>query len=161
MNAFAQWLCVLSVFNSEHLHFAVSDASIWSDSYCVVTREFHHELWTKKRNLRTWWWSNISRYNRPWKPRRDVMLIAVSFFKLGTNSCASTALTPGKRSALEGCGKSHHHRKLFLYSLLTLFVLHPYLVLCLDCPAFCTFVFTYNTQHKQSCSRGDSNPQSQ
>jgi hypothetical protein len=29
-----------------------------------------------------------------------------------------------------------------------LFVLHPYLLLCLDCPAFCHFVFAHNTtQH--------------
>ena len=33
--------------------------------------------------------------------------------------------------------------------------LHPYLVLCLDCPTFCLFVRTYNTQHKYLCPSGD------
>ena len=38
---------------------------------------------------------------------------------------------------------------------------HSYLFLCLDCSAFCLFVFTYNTQHKHPCPRRDSNPQFQ
>ena len=33
----------------------------------------------------------------------------------------------------------------FLFCILLYSVFHSYLVLCLYCPAFCLFVFTYNT----------------
>ena len=66
----------------------------------------------------------------------------------------------GPRTDLDGCGKSRPTGNYFVFSY-TMFVLHPYLCLCLDCPAFCLLVFTYNTQHKHSCPRRDSKPQPQ
>ena len=45
------------------------------------------------------------------------------------------------------------------YCILLYSVLHPSLFLCLDFPAFCLSVFTYNTQHKHPFPRRYSNPQ--
>ena len=44
---------------------------------------------------------------------------------------------------MNGCGKSRLHRDLFFVFSCTLFVLHPYLFRCLDCPAFCLFVLQH------------------
>ena len=55
-------------------------------------------------------------------------------------------------------GKSRPDRDfLFVFSC-SVFLLHPYLFLCLRCPAFCPSVFTYNTH---PCPQRDSNPKSQ
>jgi hypothetical protein len=68
----------------------------------------------------------------------------------------------GPRAGLDECGKSHPHRDFFFFAFsCTPFVLHPYLCLYPDCPAFCLFVFTYKTQHKHPCPRRVSHPQSQ
>jgi hypothetical protein len=47
------------------------------------------------------------------------------------------------------------------FCILLFSVIHPYLFLCLDCPAFCLFVFTHNTQYKHPWPQRDSNPQPQ
>ena len=51
--------------------------------------------------------------------------------------------------------KTSPHPELFFVFILLHSVLHPYLFLCLDCPAFCLFVFTYKTQQKYPCPRRD------
>ena len=64
----------------------------------------------------------------------------------------------GPRAVLYGCRKYRFYRDFFSCSL---FIIHPYLFLCPDCPGFCLLSLLCNTQHKHPCLRRDSNPQSQ
>jgi hypothetical protein len=57
--------------------------------------------------------------------------------------------------------KNVHATMGFLLFPCTPFVLHPYVCLCLDCPAVCLLPCTYNTQHKHPCPRRDMSPGSQ
>jgi hypothetical protein len=53
--------------------------------------------------------------------------------------------------------KSFSLTKIF-FRILLYSVLHPYLFLCRDCPAFCLFIFTCNTLHKHPCPRAEFEP---
>ena len=56
----------------------------------------------------------------------------------------------GPRVGMDGCEKSRPHRDYFCVFSCILFLLHPYLFLYFDCPAFCLFVFT--VQHTTQTS---------
>jgi hypothetical protein len=97
------------------------------------------------------------------QPRRQMEVVYVMSRPLYLRERVCTHCTGGwvcPRADLDGCGMSRPHRGFFMSSC-TVFVLHPYSVLSFYCPAFCLFVFTYNTQHKHSCLWRDLNPQPQ
>ena len=52
----------------------------------------------------------------------------------------------GSRAGLDGCGKCGLSRNFFCFVFsYILFELHPYLFVCLDCPAFCLLSLLYST----------------
>ena len=64
----------------------------------------------------------------------------------------------GPNAGLDVYGKYRPHRDFFFFVFsCTLFLLHPYLSLLLDCPAFCLLLTTRNNH----APGGDSNPQPQ
>ena len=48
----------------------------------------------------------------------------------------------GRRTRLDGCRKSRPHRDFFFIFSCTVFILQPFLFVCLECPAYYLFVFT-------------------
>ena len=55
----------------------------------------------------------------------------------------------GPRAGLDGCRKSRPHWEFFFFCVFLYSLLHPYLILCLDCLAFCVLSLL-TTQHKTS-----------